>query len=112
MYNKDSNIQTPLTLGRTNTEYYKTGAEYHILEAPAPAEPRLPMTLKESPDEYISVTTIELKAGRKWSVGEDVETAQSRMIHQYIVDTMNKGNKELGLQTQDSWATADKIRGW
>jgi len=87
MYSRHSNKQASPTLGRTNTECYRNGTVYHVWEAPVVVvgervqggHARLPMTHNNSPDEYISVTMIELETGRKWSMGQDVETAHDKI---------------------------------
>ena len=71
------------------------------------AKARLLLTLKGSPDECISNAGIELRTGRKWSVSQAVEAAQSRLVHQDIVGTTNTGRQGLGMQSRESWSTAE-----
>ncbi|XP_060584572.1 uncharacterized protein LOC132740645 [Ruditapes philippinarum] len=69
---------------------------------------RLLMTLKDSPDECIRGAGIELRTGRKWSVSQAVESAESRLRHADIVGTTTVGHLGLGVVERKRYSTSSR----
>ena len=67
------------------------------------AKARLLLTLRDSADEKINNAGIEVRTGRKWSVSQAVEAAESSLKHQDIVGTTNLGREGLGTRQHKRW---------
>jgi hypothetical protein len=71
-----------------------------LIEEYKVAKARLLITLRDSSDEKISGTGIEVRTGRKWSVKQAAEQAESSLKLQDILGTTN--NDREGLATKES----------
>ncbi|XP_060603812.1 uncharacterized protein LOC132756698 [Ruditapes philippinarum] len=57
----------------------------------------------------ISGAGIEVRTGRKWSVKQAVDQAESSLKLQDIVGTTNKGREGLGIRFKQRWRDSDKV---
>ncbi|XP_060589959.1 uncharacterized protein LOC132745154 [Ruditapes philippinarum] len=73
------------------------------------AKARLLLTLRDSSDEKISGAGIEVRTGRKWSVKQAIDQAESSLNLQDIVGTTNKGREGLGIRFKQRWRDSDKV---
>ncbi|XP_060589724.1 uncharacterized protein LOC132744948 [Ruditapes philippinarum] len=73
------------------------------------AKARLLLTLRDSSDEKISGARIEVRTGRKWSVKQAVDQAESSLKLQDIVGTTNKSREGLGIRFKQRWRDSDKV---
>ena len=80
-YSHSSKLQMPIS---SLVEEYKV-AKTHLL-----------LTLRDSTDEKISGAGSMVRTGKKWSVSQAVEQAESSLQHQDIVGTTNRGREGLG----------------
>jgi len=92
LYARSAKLQMPLT---SLTEEYKV------------AKARLLLTVRDSTDEKISKAGIQVRTGRKWSVSQAVEQAESVLKHQDIVGATNLGREGLGTRQHQRWDTSD-----
>ncbi|XP_060608354.1 uncharacterized protein LOC132760383 [Ruditapes philippinarum] len=94
LYSRSSKLQMPFN---SLVEEYKV------------AKARLLLTLRDSSDEKISGAGIEIRTGRKWSVKQAVDRAESSLKLQDIVGTTNKGREGLGIRLKQRWSDSDKV---
>ena len=59
---------------------------------------RLYMMLRDSGDQMIRNTLLEVKTGTKWSAREEVEAMESQLQHKDIVGATQSGRAGLGMQ--------------
>ena len=75
------------------------------------AKARSFMTLRDSKDPVIKNTQSDVKTGRKWSLDEAVEEAESRLKHKEMVGATQLGRQGLGWTTHKWWSSSsDKER--
>jgi hypothetical protein len=67
------------------------------------------LTLRDSSDEKISGAGIEVRTGRKWSLKQAVDQAESSLKLQDIVGTTNEGREGLGIRFKQRWRDSDKV---
>ena len=91
LYGKSNKLQVPIS---------------SIVEEFKVAKARLLLTLRDSADDKISSAGIEVRAGRKWSVSQAVENAESNLRHQDIVGATNRGREGLGSRSHQRWESA------
>ena len=81
LYGHSTKLQMPIS---SVTEEYKV------------AKARLLLTLRDSSDDKINSAGIEVRTGRKWSVNQAVQDAESNLRHKDIVGATNQGREGLG----------------
>ena len=92
LYSTSTKLQLPFS---SVTEEYKVSRAGVLL------------TIRDSKDPKVATSGIELRSGRKWTAGNAVQSAETRLQHDEIVGLTCHGRQGIGCQPTKQWSKED-----